>query len=267
MSAVGGSATRPLVALAGNPNVGKTTLFNALTGSRARVGNYPGVTVEKRLGQMELEGLGTVDVLDVPGTYSLVARTGEEQVALQAVVGLRGERRPDAVVVCVDSTALVRGLYLALQIQELGLPVLVALTMSDEAGPAAPDPQLLAQRLGCPVVAVVASRKQGLAELAAAIARRLADAGASPRWHWAPSRPLEEAIARVRAALPPEWPANDAMALWALMSIDCPPTTSWRASLPRCGPRSSRRPRRREPSTTRRSAPATAGWMRRWSRW
>jgi ferrous iron transport protein B len=220
VSAGGGSVTRPLVALAGNPNAGKTTLFNALTGSRARVGNYPGVTVEKRLGQLELEGLGTVDVLDVPGTYSLVARTGEEQVALQAVVGLRGERRPDAVVVCVDTTALVRGLYLVLQLQELGLPVLVALTMSDEAGPAAPDPQLLAQRLGCPVVPVVAPRKQGLGELGAAVARRLADTGASPRWHWAPSRPLEEAIARVHAALPPEWPANDAMALWALMSLD-----------------------------------------------
>ena len=104
---------RPLVALGGNPNAGKTTLFNVLTGSRARVGNYPGVTVERRMGQARLPELGAVDVLDVPGTYSLVARTGEEQVAIDALLGLAGERRPDAVVLCVDSTQLVRGLYLA----------------------------------------------------------------------------------------------------------------------------------------------------------
>ena len=105
-----------------------------LTGSRARVGNYPGVTVEKRLGEVELDGVGRAQVLDVPGTYSLVSRTGEEQIALGALVGLAGERRPDAVVLCVDATQLVRGLYLVLQVQELGLPVIVALTMMDEAG-------------------------------------------------------------------------------------------------------------------------------------
>ena len=216
---------RPLVALAGNPNVGKTTLFNVLTGSRARVGNYPGVTVEKRLGELvlPLEGLGPVDVLDVPGTYSIVARTGEEQLALAAMVGLGREQRPDAVVVCVDSTALVRGLYLVLQLLELGLPVIVALTMIDEAGSGAPDAEQLAQRLGCPVVPVVAPRKEGMQALAAVIGRRLTDgdgADSGPRWHWRPSRPLEEAIARVRAALPAQWPANDAMALWALMSVE-----------------------------------------------
>src|SRR4051812_46315675 len=133
------SGTRPLVALGGSPNAGKTTLFNVLTGSRARVGNYPGVTVEKRVGEMAVEGGASVDVLDIPGTYSLCARTGEEQIAIEAMLGLEGERRPDVVVICVDATQLVRGLYLALQAGELGLPVVVALTMMDEAKEAAPD--------------------------------------------------------------------------------------------------------------------------------
>jgi ferrous iron transport protein B len=224
------SDARPLVALGGNPNVGKTTLFNVLTGSRARVGNYPGVTVEKRVGRAELPGVGAVDVLDVPGTYSLVARTGEEQVALSALLGLGpalgDTRRPDAVVLCVDASQLVRGLYLVLQAMELGLPVVVALTMIDEAGAAAPDAAELGRRLGCPVVPVVAPKGRGLDELRAAIARLLLERPAQPdmhtrvRWHWQPSRALEDAIARARAALPATWPANDAMALWALMSLD-----------------------------------------------
>ena len=140
-----------------------------LTGSRARVGNYPGVTVEKRAGRDgRWPGRARSQVLDVPGTYSLVARTGEEQIALAALVGLAGERRPDAVVLCVDATQLVRGLYLVLQALELGLPVVVALTMMDEAGAAAPDAGELARRLGCPVVPVVAPKGQGLAALRAA---------------------------------------------------------------------------------------------------
>ncbi len=214
-------ARRLLIALGGNPNAGKTTLFNALTGSRARVGNYPGVTVEKRVGQWRLPQLGAVDLLDVPGTYSLVARSSEEQLALSSMVGMGGEQRPDVVVLCVDATQLVRGLYLVLQVLELGLPVVVALTMMDEAGAAAPDVPELARRLGCPVVPVVAPRGQGLPDLEAAVAARLRAPGpAKEVWHWRPSRPLEGAVARARAMLPPEWPASDAMALWALMSVD-----------------------------------------------
>jgi ferrous iron transport protein B len=211
---------RPLIAVGGNPNVGKTSLFNVLTGSRARVGNYPGVTVEKRLGEMELPGIGPVDVLDVPGSYSLVSRTGEEQIALAALLGLGGQPRPDAVLLCVDATQLVRGLYLVLQALELGLPVVVALTMMDEAGAAAPDVERLAERLGCPVLPVVAPRNEGLPALRAALARRVTDRHSPPRWHWRPGRRLEEAIGLVRAALPPSWPVNDAMALWALMSVE-----------------------------------------------
>src|SRR6185295_658803 len=108
-----------------------------------------------------------------PGTYSLVSRTGEEQIALEALLGLDGERAPDAVIVCVDATQLVRGLYLVLQLLELGAPVVVALTMVDEAGDAAPDPAALARKLGCPVVPVVAHKKEGVKALEQELARRL----------------------------------------------------------------------------------------------
>jgi ferrous iron transport protein B len=216
----GAAPSRRLVALGGNPNVGKTTLFNALTGSRARVGNYPGVTVEKRMGEVALPGVGVADVLDVPGTYSLVARSAEEQLALSAMVGMGGERRPDVVVLCVDSTQLVRGLYLVLQVLELGLPVVVALTMMDEAGESAPDVAALAGKLGCPVVPLVAHRGEGLDRLLAVVSEQITSGQARPIWHWRPSRPLEGAVARARATLPSDWPPSDAMALWALMSVD-----------------------------------------------
>jgi ferrous iron transport protein B len=211
---------RPLLAVGGNPNVGKTTLFNVLTASRARVGNYPGVTVEKLTGVAVAPGIGTVDVVDIPGTYSLVSRSKEEQLAFESLLGLDSERRPDVVVLCVDATQLVRGLYLVLQAQELGLPVVVALTMMDEVGRAAPDVPQLARRLGCDVVPIVAHKGQGLPELWAAIARRLEAARSQPVWRWKPGPALQAAIDRVRPVLPETWPRSDAMALWALMSID-----------------------------------------------
>jgi ferrous iron transport protein B len=212
------SAPTRLVAIAGNPNAGKTTLFNVLTSSHARVGNYPGVTVEKRVGEMVVEGHGRIELVDIPGTYSLVARTGEEQIAIAALVGL-GERAPDAVIACVDATQLVRGLYLVLQLLELGVPVVVALTMIDEAGDAAPDAAALGRKLDCPVVPVFARKRQGIVELQRTIARRLADEH-RPVWHWRPSPALAERIAGVRAALPAAWPNEDALALWALMSVE-----------------------------------------------
>ena len=225
MSAARSHSQRPLVAVGGNPNVGKTTLFNVLTGSRARVGNYPGVTVERRLGEADAPGIGAVEIVDVPGTYSFVARTGEEQVALASLLGLGGERRPDVVVLCVDATQLVRGLYLVLQAQELALPVVVALTMIDEARGAAPNAPELARRLGCPVVPIVSPKGFGLPALWAAIAQKLAASPQVPAppasiWRWRPSRATEEAIGRVRPTLPTDWPPSDAMALWALMSVE-----------------------------------------------
>src|SRR5688572_19203724 len=110
------------VVLAGNPNVGKTTLFNALTGLSAKVSNYPGITVEKRTGTFRLPDDRPADLHDVPGTYSLNARSAEEQIAFDALVGVAAESGdrlvPDVVVICVDATQVARSLYLLLQCQE-----------------------------------------------------------------------------------------------------------------------------------------------------
>lgn len=213
------SDRRHLIAIAGNPNTGKTTLFNALTRSRAKVGNYPGVTVDRRVARLELDRIGTVDVLDIPGTYSLIARSAEEQIALDAMLGLLGEERPDVVVICVCATQLVRGMYLTLQAQELGVNTIVALTMIDEAGNAAPDPEQLSERLECPVVPVTARDGIGLDALRAAIAAAIERPDDAARWRWKPSQTLGAHMSLVREALPSTWPRTDAMALWALMSI------------------------------------------------
>ncbi len=209
-----------MVALAGNPNAGKTTLYNVLTGSRAHVGNYPGVTVDRRVGEASFDGVGQTDVLDIPGTYSLVARTGEEQIAIDAMLGLGGQPRPQAIVLCVDATQFVRGTHIALQALEFGLPVVVALTMVDEAKDAAPDAAAMARQLGCEVIPVVAAQGRGVDELRAAIARRIRDDRREEIWHWEPSPWLRERLAKVRAVLPAGWPNCDAMALWALMSVE-----------------------------------------------
>jgi ferrous iron transport protein B len=211
---------RKLIAIAGNPNTGKTTLFNVLTGSRARVGNYPGVTVDRRIGDANLDGAGDVHVLDIPGTYSLVAHTAEEQIAIDAMLGIDGQARPDVVVICVDASQAVRGSYLVLLALEFGLPVVVAMTMMDEAGKAAPDAEKMATRLGCQVIPVVASQGRGIAELRRAVEQRLQLATREPSWRWQASTWLREKLLAVTPALPPEWPHNDAMALWALMSIE-----------------------------------------------
>ena len=124
---------RPTAALVGNPNTGKTTLFNALSGLRQRVGNYPGVTVETKKGQMTCAGQ-TFDLIDLPGTYSLAPRSPDEMVAVDVILGhQKGESRPDVVVSIVDASNLDRNLYLTTQALELGVPVVVALNMIDVA--------------------------------------------------------------------------------------------------------------------------------------
>ena len=121
------------VALVGNPNAGKTTLFNALSGLRQRVGNYPGVTVEMKKGRASFER-HHFELIDLPGTYSLAARSLDEMVAVDLLTGhCPGEKRPDVIIAITDASNLERHLYLTTQLLDLGVPVVLALNMIDVA--------------------------------------------------------------------------------------------------------------------------------------
>ncbi len=150
------------IALAGNPNSGKTTAFNAITGARQHVGNYPGITVEKKHGTALVDGQ-EVQVIDLPGTYSLTAYTMEEVVARNVVA----DERPNMVVDVINSGALERNLYLAVQLLEMGAPLTLALNMMDEAQKQGMsiDPARLSSLLGVPVVETVARTGKGMEEL------------------------------------------------------------------------------------------------------
>lgn len=188
------AASRPfLVALAGNPNSGKTTLFNRLTGARQHVGNYPGVTVEKKEGSYRHEGR-EVQVIDLPGTYSLSAYSPEELVARQVVI----EEHPQVVVDVVDASNLERNLYLATQFMELGLPLILALNMVDvaEARGHTIDYAHLSRLFQVPVVPIVANRGTGLAELKQAI-REMADTPPGPPARIEYGSGLERALERI----------------------------------------------------------------------
>jgi ferrous iron transport protein B len=164
------------IALAGNPNAGKTTLFNALTGMRQKVGNYPGVTVEKKEGRCLLVAGREVLILDLPGTYSLSPKSPDEEIARDVLLGLRSDTpRPDAVVVVVDASNLERNLYLATQVLELGLPTVVVLNMTDVAESAGKrvDAHQLALDLGAPVVPIVAVRGEGIPLLKATLLKEI----------------------------------------------------------------------------------------------
>ena len=157
-----------LAALVGNPNAGKTALFNRLTGSRQKVANYAGVTIERKEGRLTLASGRTVRVLDLPGTYSLTPRSPDEQITCQVLQGnAAGEKRPDLVVCVLDATNLRRGLRLVLGIQRMGLPCIVALNMADLAASRGMrvDCDALARELGVPVVSTVAVHSGGDAAL------------------------------------------------------------------------------------------------------
>lgn len=150
------------VAIAGNPNSGKTTIFNALTGSRHMVGNYPGVTVEKKEGKIKIEGR-EVNFIDLPGTYSLTAYSLEELVARNFIV----EEGPDVVVDIIDSSNLERSLYLAVQLMEMNVSLILAFNMSDlaESRGIEIDTEELSGLLGIPIVKTIGNKKAGLEEL------------------------------------------------------------------------------------------------------
>ncbi|QYO65886.1 FeoB small GTPase domain-containing protein [Leptolyngbya sp. 7M] len=156
------------VALAGNPNAGKTTLFNALTGLRQKVANFPGVTVERKTGSWNANGQ-PIDLIDLPGLYSLDATSVDEEIARKVLTGeAEGQPKPNAVIAVVDATNLERNLYLVTQILEQGIEVVVAMTMTDlfEDQGHEIDIAKFSKMLGAPVVQVDARTGRGLNELA-----------------------------------------------------------------------------------------------------
>ncbi len=177
-----------LVALVGNPNTGKSTLFNALTGLRQRVGNYPGVTVARKSGTCDLGDGQKVELVDLPGLYSLAAASPDEQVVIDALSGnIAGDRRPDAVVLVVDATNLLRNLFLASQVAELGRPVVIVLNQADVAKEQGLriDTELLSRRLGgVPVVLSSAWKGEGILDVRRAIASAVAKQTPMKRVIW-----------------------------------------------------------------------------------
>lgn len=220
------------VLLVGNPNVGKTSIFNALSSSRERVGNYPGVTVERRSATIDVDvpestprSSVRMAVIDVPGSYSLAARSREEQIAIASVLGTQGLPRPDAVIAIVDAGQLARCLYLVLQVLELGVPVIVALNMVDEAGNEAPSAERLEKLIGVPVVATNGRTGEGVEELERRTAQLVTQY----------EKPIPKLVARyedslraeadrIADRLPGEWRGSverdRALAFWALSSLD-----------------------------------------------
>jgi ferrous iron transport protein B len=194
------------VALVGNPNTGKSTLFNALSGLRQRVGNYPGVTVEMKKGQFTTAAIA-VDLIDLPGTYSLAARSPDEMVAVDLLLGRRPEEpRPDVVLSIVDATNLDRHLYLTSQLLDLGEPVVVAVNMIDaaKAQGIAFDCAKLSEQLGVPVIPIQANKGIGLDALARALLAE-AEGNAVPVGPPFPE-PFEAEVSALQAELGDEVP-------------------------------------------------------------
>lgn len=182
------STATPTIALVGNPNCGKTALFNALTGGRQKVANYPGVTVEKKTGRLTTPAGRTLQIVDLPGTYSLRARSPDEVITRDAVLGrLEGEVAPDLIVCVADATNLRLALRLALELKRVGRPVMLSLNMMDIARKRGIeiDADRLAHELGVPVVSSIAVRRGGIDALLAKIDSAVANlpvAGAAS-WH------------------------------------------------------------------------------------
>jgi ferrous iron transport protein B len=166
------------IALAGNPNAGKTTLFNTLTGARQHVGNYPGVTVEKKAGAYIFPSGEEATIVDLPGTYSLTAYSVEEVVARDYLV----QEKPDVVINITDASNLERNLYLSTQFLELGVPMIIALNMIDVAQDRGItlDAKKLSALINVPVIPIIARSGKGTPELMGAA---LALAGKTPDWN------------------------------------------------------------------------------------
>jgi len=174
-------------ALVGNPNSGKSALFNALTGARQKIANYPGVTVERKAGRLTLPSGESLELLDLPGSYSLDSASPDEEVTRQVIQGsFEGEKLPDVIVLVLDAANLEQHLVFAQEVLELGRPTVVALNMVDlaERDGLTLDPAALSAALGVPVIPTVAVRRKGIAELGQAIAEAERHAVEAPQSHW-----------------------------------------------------------------------------------
>ncbi len=196
-----GQPRSPVYALVGNPNCGKSTLFNALTGLKQKVGNYPGVTVEKKMGTLYSQHGQPISVIDLPGAYSLAARSPDEAVTRDVLLGRRSDTpQPDRILCIVDSTNLERNLYLVHQVLDLGRPVILVLNMMDLAAQAGLSIRAarLEQMLGIPVIPCEASNGKGLIGLKLAMSRQ--DLPLS-RHAWNIPAAISSAVAELQASL------------------------------------------------------------------
>ncbi len=196
-----GAARAPVYALVGNPNCGKSTLFNALTGLKQKVGNYPGVTVEKKIGTAYSQHGQPITVIDLPGAYSLAARSPDEAVTRDVLLGRRTDTaQPDRILCIVDATNLERNLYLVHQILDLGRPVILVLNMMDVAVSAGLNIRVarLEHELGIPVIACEAVNGKGVIDLKLAMSR--ADLPLS-KHAWDIPAPIAPAVAELQASL------------------------------------------------------------------
>ena len=233
-----GGASQPIpagqltVALAGQPNVGKSTVFNMLTGLNQHVGNWPGKTVEQKTGTFHRPDGATLSLVDLPGTYSLTANSEEERIARDYLL----RQRPDVVIVVVNAAALERSLYLVAELLALDLPLVVGLNMGDvaEQHGIRVEPHVLAAALGLPVIPIVATKNRGVRELIDAATNIAADPG-----RWSPARPsirpehtpvLADLRRLVAGQLPSAYPED-----WAALKLlegDTEITALAKASLP-----------------------------------